>query len=149
VSHDDADSGIWHIRRLLALAESLCAIRISVYDHEWHDLAMGSWSLTAGTRHRNYLSPGTVAMALCPFRAHFTLVKAALRDHHQSRMSGLVFLLRLIPFIMSSLSFTHTQTPNQSLERTADRRENFRLSSSIFNSAAQLALVSGRSAYSR
>jgi hypothetical protein len=55
VSHDDADSGIRHIQRLLALAESLCAIRISLYDHQWHDLAMGSWSLTAGTRHRSYL----------------------------------------------------------------------------------------------
>ena len=23
--------------------------------HEWHELAMGSWSLTVGTRHRSYL----------------------------------------------------------------------------------------------
>ncbi|HEX4652712.1 MAG TPA: hypothetical protein VH227_00550, partial [Candidatus Udaeobacter sp.] len=28
---------------------------MSVYEHEWHELAMGSWSLTAGTRHRSYL----------------------------------------------------------------------------------------------
>jgi hypothetical protein len=54
VSHDDADSGVRHIRQLLALAESLRAFGISVYHHEWHDLAMGSWSLTAGTRHRSY-----------------------------------------------------------------------------------------------
>lgn len=55
MSYDDAHSGIRHIQRLLALAELLCAIRISVYDHEWHDLAMGSWSLVAGERHRSYL----------------------------------------------------------------------------------------------
>ena len=55
MSHDDADSGIQHIRRLLALAESLRTLGVSVYHHEWHELAMGSWSLTAGTRHRSYL----------------------------------------------------------------------------------------------
>ncbi|MFN2540785.1 MAG: hypothetical protein ABR514_01265 [Chthoniobacterales bacterium] len=54
MSHDDADSGIRHIRRLLRLADSLRALGISVYHHEWHELAMGSWSLTAGTRHRSY-----------------------------------------------------------------------------------------------
>jgi hypothetical protein len=55
VSHDDAENGIRHIQRPLALGESLRARRISVYHHEWHELAMGSWSLTAGTRHRSYL----------------------------------------------------------------------------------------------
>jgi hypothetical protein len=55
VSHDDSDSGIRYIQRLLALVESLRALGISVYHHEWHELAMGSWSLTAGTRHRSYL----------------------------------------------------------------------------------------------
>jgi hypothetical protein len=55
VNREDADSGIRHISRLLALAESLRALRRSVYHHEWHELAMGSWSLTAGTRRRNYL----------------------------------------------------------------------------------------------
>jgi hypothetical protein len=54
VSHDDSNSGIRHIHRLLALAESLQALGVSVYHHEWHELAMGSWSLTAGTRHRSY-----------------------------------------------------------------------------------------------
>jgi hypothetical protein len=54
VSHDDPDSGIQHIQRLLALAESLHALGVSVYQHEWRELAMGSWSLTADTRHRNY-----------------------------------------------------------------------------------------------
>src|ERR1700755_1787475 len=53
--HDDADSGIQHIPQLHALAESLRALGRSVYHHEWHELAMGSWSLTAGTRHRSYL----------------------------------------------------------------------------------------------
>jgi hypothetical protein len=55
VSDDEADIGIRHIQRVLALAESLRALRVSVYHHEWHELAMGSWSLTAGTRHRSYL----------------------------------------------------------------------------------------------
>ena len=55
MSHDDAESGVRHIQRLLALAESLRALRVSVYYHEWHELAMGSWSLTVGTRHRSYL----------------------------------------------------------------------------------------------
>jgi hypothetical protein len=52
---DDAHSGIRHIQRLLTLAESLRALGVSVYHHEWHELAMGSWSLIAGTRHRSYL----------------------------------------------------------------------------------------------
>ena len=55
MSPDDADSGIQHIQRLLALAELLRTLGRSVYHHEWHELAMGSWSLTAGTRHRSYL----------------------------------------------------------------------------------------------
>ena len=52
---EDADNGIGQARRLLALAESLRGLGRSVYHHEWHELAMGSWSLTAGTRHRSYL----------------------------------------------------------------------------------------------
>jgi hypothetical protein len=55
VNLEDADGSIRHIQRLLALAESLRALGASVYRHEWHELAMGSWSLTAGTRHRSYL----------------------------------------------------------------------------------------------
>ena len=54
MKHDDSDWGIQHIQRLLALAESLRPLRVSVYHHEWHQLAMGSWLLTAGTRHRSY-----------------------------------------------------------------------------------------------
>ena len=55
MSNDDEDSGIRHVQRLLALAESLRRRGVSVYQHEWHELAMGSWSLTAGRRHRSYL----------------------------------------------------------------------------------------------
>ena len=55
MSHDDADGGISHVQRLLALGESLRKYGVSLYQHEWHELAMGSWSLTAGTRHRSYL----------------------------------------------------------------------------------------------
>jgi len=95
-------------------------------------------------------SPGTVAMASCPFRAHFTLVKAALRDHHQSRMSGLVFLLRLIRFIMSNVSSSHTQTPNQSLEPTALWRcASMPIFISVASTGAQLRFQSGGSAPSR
>ena len=54
MSNNDADWGIQHIERLLTLAKSLRAVRISIYHHEWHELAMGSWKLTAGTRHRSY-----------------------------------------------------------------------------------------------
>jgi hypothetical protein len=55
MKHGDAHWGIEHIQRLLALAESLRPLGLSVYHHEWHELAMGSWSLTAGTRHCSYL----------------------------------------------------------------------------------------------
>jgi len=55
VSSEDADSGSQHIQQLLALADSLRALGRSVYHHEWHELAMGNWSLTVGTRHRSYL----------------------------------------------------------------------------------------------
>jgi hypothetical protein len=55
VKHGDADWGIEHIQRLLALAESLRLLGVSVYHHEWHELAMGSWLLTAGTLHSSYL----------------------------------------------------------------------------------------------
>jgi hypothetical protein len=40
-------------------------------------------------------------------------------------------------------------TPNQSLERTADRRDNLLSMTSTLKSEVRLALVSGRSAYSR
>jgi hypothetical protein len=43
----------------------------------------------------------------------------------------------------------HTNRPNQSMEQTADRRENLFVTTSIFQSAAPLVLVSGRSALSR
>jgi hypothetical protein len=55
VSHEDPDSGVRHIHRLLELSESLRAVGVSVYQHDWRELAMGSWSLTAGGRHRSYL----------------------------------------------------------------------------------------------
>jgi hypothetical protein len=41
------------------------------------------------------------------------------------------------------------QSSNQALERTADRREDLLLMISALKSEAQLALVSGRSAWSR
>jgi hypothetical protein len=40
-------------------------------------------------------------------------------------------------------------TPNQALERTADRRENLLLITSTLKLGAQLGIVSGRSAWSR
>ena len=73
MSHYDAQNGIRHTQRLLALAESLRALGVSLYGHEWHELAMGSWSLTAGTRHRSYLftwdGRGGVISVRGPFHA--------------------------------------------------------------------------------
>jgi hypothetical protein len=70
-------------------------------------------------------SCGTGARASSRFAGHFTLVKVVLLHHPQSLIRNLVFLLRLSRFSMSSaFFFSHAQTPNQSLERTADRREN-------------------------
>ena len=54
MSSNDADWGVQHIERLLALAESLRALRVAVYHHERDRAAMGSWKLTVGTRHRSY-----------------------------------------------------------------------------------------------
>jgi hypothetical protein len=54
MSNNDADWGIQHIEQLLALMGSLRTFGIAVYHHEWYELAMGSWKLTAGTRHRSY-----------------------------------------------------------------------------------------------
>jgi hypothetical protein len=42
-----------------------------------------------------------------------------------------------------------TRASNQTLERTADRREDLRSMTSTLKPKAQLALVSGRSAYFR
>jgi len=42
VSHDDAYSATKDFQRLLALAESFWDLGISLYQHEWHGLAMGS-----------------------------------------------------------------------------------------------------------
>ena len=43
----------------------------------------------------------------------------------------------------------HDDGPNQALERTADRRANLLSMTSTLNFEAQLAIVSGRSAWSR
>jgi hypothetical protein len=55
MSDDDSSSGIKHFQRILALAEALHGIGISLYEHDWHGLVMGSWTLTAGTRHESFL----------------------------------------------------------------------------------------------
>src|SRR6266550_7301663 len=65
---------------------------------------------------------GTGTAALSQFADHFTLLKAVLPRHPQLLMRSLVFLLRLSRFSMSSVSSSHTQTPNQSLQPTASRR---------------------------
>ena len=57
-------------------------------------------------------SYGTFAMASFRFADHFTLAKAVLPIHPQWLMNGLVFLLRLIHFSMSSASSSRAQTPN-------------------------------------
>src|SRR5258707_93447 len=55
---------------------------------------------------------GTGTRASCRFADHFTQLKAVLPRHPQSLMRSLVFLLRLNRFTMSSVSSSHTQTPN-------------------------------------
>jgi hypothetical protein len=121
--NNDADWGIEHIQRLLALAESLRALRISVYHHEWYELTMGSWKLTAGTRHRSYEFVWDGHEGVMSVRDHFTQLKAVLARHPQSLMRSLVFPLRLTRFTMSSAFSRHAQTPNKSLQPTADRSD--------------------------
>jgi hypothetical protein len=94
-------------------------------------------------------SPGTVAMASSPFGAHFMLDKAAPPIHHAQRKSSLVSLLRSIPLSMSSIFSSRSETSNQALERTADRRKDLLMMTSTLNLEAPLGLVSGRSAPSR
>lgn len=55
MSYDDAASWIKHFQCLRTLAEALRIIGISLYEHQWHSLVMGSWSLTVGTRHESFL----------------------------------------------------------------------------------------------
>jgi hypothetical protein len=80
-------------------------------------LAVGHLPLAHVTAATN--SFGMAAMALSLFVDHFTLRRAALRNHPQSPMSNLVFLLQSILFSMSSVSSNHSETPNRSLEPTA------------------------------
>src|SRR5439155_26011500 len=70
-------------------------------------------------------SAGTAATASYPFKDHFTLAKAALRVHHQLRMSSLVSRLLLILSSMSSVSSSHADMPNQSMRPTTPFRYKF------------------------
>ena len=67
----------------------------------------------------------TGARASSRFAGHFTPAKAVLPVHRPSRTSSLVSLLRSILFSMSSVSSSHTETPNQSMKPTAPLRYNF------------------------
>jgi len=116
VKNSDAESGIRHIQRLLTLADfAFPYITTSGMNWRW---AAGHLQLAHGIAAT--CSLGMVAMALFPFEGHFTLAKAALPDHPQSLMSGLVSLRRSILCSMLSVSSSHTKTPNQSIKPMAE-----------------------------
>ena len=48
----DATSAIEHLKRVTALAERLAARGIAIYEHSYHMLAFGSWTIVAGRRNR-------------------------------------------------------------------------------------------------
>jgi hypothetical protein len=48
----DATSAIEHLKRVTALAERLAARGIAIYEHSYHMLAFGSWTIVAGRRKK-------------------------------------------------------------------------------------------------
>jgi hypothetical protein len=93
---------------------------------------------------------GMVAMASSRSVDHFTLGRAVLRNHRQSPMSSLMFLLQSILFSVSSVSFSRTETPNHSLEPTALWRcASKPILISLFSTGAEPRSQSGGSAPSR
>jgi len=68
----------------------------------------------------------------------------------RERYSSITLRLGIVPSTSASVCAPfRPMRPNQALERTADRRENLLSMISPLNPEAHLALVSGRSAYSR
>ena len=149
MSNHDADWGVEHIERLLALAESLRALRFAVYHHEWYELAMGSWKLTAGTRHRSYEFVWDGRDGVISVRGPFHAGQGSASVSPSVVDEKLGVPPSLEPFQYVEHFFSQAQTPNQSLERTADRRENSVPMTSTLNREAELAVVNGHSACSR
>ncbi len=101
----------------------------------------------------------TFSVASLTWIAHLVVVSSGqLRERfHPLLLSHLAALLLLLPSLRIGSQLPEvfkffsrpTKTSNQALERTADRRENLLSMTSTLNLEAQLALVSGRSAWSR
>ena len=122
MSNNDADWGVQHIERLLALAESLRALRVAVYHHEWYELAMGSWKLTAGTRHRSYEFVWDGREGVISVRGPFHAGQGRAYASPSVVDEELGVSPSLEPFQYVERFFQSRQTPNQSLEPTAGRR---------------------------
>lgn len=48
--HSDAQSSVRHIEAVLAMAQRLSASDIAVYEHSYHALVFGNWTIVAGKR---------------------------------------------------------------------------------------------------
>jgi len=46
----DAESSVRHIEAVLAMAQRLSASGIAIYEHSYHALVFGSWTIEAGKR---------------------------------------------------------------------------------------------------
>ena len=123
MNNNDVDWGIQHIERLLALAEPLRALCIAVYHHEWYELAMGSWKLTAGTRHRSYEFVWDGRDGVISVRGPFQAGQGSASASPSVVDEELGVPPSLEPFQYVERFFRRAQTPNQSLEPTAGRRD--------------------------
>src|SRR5206468_2251450 len=122
MSNNDADWGVRHIERLLALVESLRALGVAVYHYEWYELAMGSWKLTAGTRHRSYEFVWDGREGVISVRGPFHAGQGSASASPSVVDEELGVSPSLEPFQYVERFFQSRQTPNQSLEPTAGRR---------------------------
>jgi hypothetical protein len=50
----DSPSAIEHLKRIMALAERLSPQGMAIYEHSYHLLAFGSWTIVAGRRNKRF-----------------------------------------------------------------------------------------------
>ena len=123
MSHNDPDNGINHIRWLLGLTESLRRSNVSVYQHEWHQLAIGSWSLTAGTRHRSYLFSWDGSAGVISVRGPFHAGQGNASTSLSALDEQLGVSPSLDPFQYVERFFQSPPDANPSLKPTTGRRD--------------------------